>query len=205
MPSCPTTRRAKGRFALTLCSALLLMTACGAEATLLDSDELPDVEKTINDAKAAPGGGWCDELAYLETSMFDNAADGKHGEQYQLKNGDLVGAAVFGPGGRFADAASMLAGIEAAVTECTADAAKGDYGEATSEPLTGLPDGAVGFTFTSSSSNPRETGKTAYAETTDGNLLSVGVTHYGEGEPSVDVNELLSTALKQVAEIDGEG
>jgi len=178
------------------------MTACGAESTVLDSDDLPDVEKTIDDASTAPGGGWCEELAYLETAKLSNAANGAHGEQYQLKNGDLVGAAVFATGGSYPDAASMLTAIDEAVAECTADAANGDYGEATSKPLTGLPDGAVGFTFTSASSNPREMGRTAYAETTDGNLLSVGVTHYGEGEPSVDVAALLSTALDRVAEVD---
>lgn len=203
MPSCPTTPRAK-RFALALCAAPLLMTACGAEATLLDSGELPDVEKTLDDAKTAPGGGWCDELAYLETVKLSNAADGTHAEQYQLENGDLVGAAVFATGGSYPDAASMLTAIDEAVAECTADAANGDYGEATSEPLTGLPDGAAGFTFTSTSSRPREMGRTAYAETTDGDLLSVGVTHYGEGEPSVDITALLSKALERAAEVDGK-
>ncbi|WP_328529445.1 hypothetical protein OG984_28510 [Nocardioides sp. NBC_00368] len=170
---------------------------------MLDTDDLPAIEKTFADS-GAPGGGWCDELAYLESSKLSNAAEGTHGEQYQLKNGDLVGAAVFATGGSYPDAASMLTAIDEAVAECTADAANGDYGEATSEPLTGLPDGAVGFTFTSSSSNPRETGKTAYVETADGNLLAVGVTHYGDGEPSVDITSLLSTALERAPDVDAK-
>jgi hypothetical protein len=69
----------------------------------------------------------------------------------------------------------------------------GDYGEATSEPISGLPDGAVGFTFTSTSSNPVEVGSIAFAETDDGRIVGVGVTHSGEGEASVDVADLRSS------------
>ena len=115
----------------------------------------------------------------------------------------LVGASVFAPGGGdYPDAASMLTAIEDAVDECLADAEKGDYGDATSEPISELPEGAVGFRFTSTSSDPVEVGSIAFAETDDGRLVGVGVTHSGDGEASVDVADLLSTALERAADVD---
>lgn len=180
------------------------MTACGGDTTLLDTDALPQVEETADGTMGAPGTGWCDELGYLETKL-SNAADGTTGDQYALENGDVVGATAFVPGGGdYPDAASMLTAIKEAVDECSADADNGDYGEATSEPISDLPGGAVGFTFTSTSSNPVEVGSTAFAETDDGRLVGVGVTHSGSGEASVDVADLLSTALERAAEVDGK-
>ncbi|MFD7074985.1 hypothetical protein ACFV9G_12295 [Nocardioides sp. NPDC059952] len=188
---------------VALSTAPLLMTACGTDSTLLDSDALPKVEETTDGDMGAPGTGWCDALAYLETAKLSNAADGTSGEQYVLENGDVVGATVFVPGGGdYPDAGSMLAAIQEAVDECSADAEKGDYGEATSEPISGLPDGAAGFTFTSKSSNPVEVGSIAFAETDDGRLVGVGVTHSGDGEASVEVADLLSTALERAADVD---
>ncbi|MGY0386616.1 hypothetical protein ACWZJV_06575 [Nocardioides sp. WG-D5] len=182
----------------------MLITACGSDPTLLDTDALPEVEKTSDGSQGVPGTGWCDELAYLESAKLSNAADGTAGEQYSLKGGDQVGATVFVPGGNYPDAASMLSAIEEVVADCTADAENGDYGDATSEPISGLPDGAVGFTFTSTSSSPVEVGSVAFAETDDGRLVGVGVTHSGSGEASVDVADLLSTALERATEVDGK-
>jgi len=179
------------------------MTACSGDSTLLDTDALPQVEETTDGTTGAPGTGWCDELGYLETKL-SNAADGTTGDQYALENGDVVGATVFvSGGGDYPDAASMLTAIKEAVDECSADADNGDYGEATLEPVSGLPNGAMGFTFTSTSSNPVEVGSIAFADTDDGRLVGVGVTHSGRGEASVDVADLLSTALERAAEVDG--
>ncbi|MEU6136500.1 hypothetical protein [Nocardioides sp. NPDC047086] len=180
----------------------VVMTACGTDSTLLDTDALPQVEETTDGTMGAPGAGWCDALGSLETKL-SSADDGTTGEQYVLENKDVVGATVFVPGGGYyPDAASMIAAIEEAVDECSADAEKGDYGEATSEPISGLPDGAVGFTFTSTSSNPVEVGSIAFAETDDGRLVGVGVTHSGDGEASVKVADLLATALERAADVD---
>lgn len=191
--------------AVILCATPFLLTACGGDQTLLNTDALPRVEKTTDGSMGAPGTGWCDELAYLETAKLSNAADGTTGDQYVLENGDVVGATLFVAGaGEYPDAASMIAAIEEAVAECVADADKGDYGEATSEPISGLPDGAVGFKFTSTSSDPVEVGSIAFAETEDGRLVGVGVTHSGSGEASVDVADLLATALDRAAEVDGK-
>ena len=187
-----------------LCAATLLVTACSSEPTLLDADALPDVEKTSDGSEGVPGTGWCDELAYLESAKLSNAADGTVGEQYSISGGDQVGATVFVPGGSYPDAGSMLSAVEEVVAECSADAENGDYGDATSEPISGLPDGAVGFTFTSTSSSPVEVGSVAFAEADDGRLVGVGVTHSGSGEASVDVADLLTTALDRVAEVDSK-
>ncbi|MEU4450554.1 hypothetical protein AB0F44_04450 [Nocardioides sp. NPDC023903] len=196
--------RSRFRLAAALCATPFLMTACGGDTTLLDTDALPQVEETTDGTRGAPGTGWCDDLGHLETKL-SNAADGTTGDQYALENGDVVGATVFVPGGGdYPDAASMLTAIKEAVDECSADADNGDYGEATSEPISGLPDGAVGFTFTSTSSSPVEVGSIAFAETDDGRLVGVGVTHSGSGEASVDVADLLSTALERAAEVDGK-
>ncbi|WP_141779740.1 hypothetical protein [Nocardioides albertanoniae] len=149
-----------------------------------------------------PGTTWCDDLAYLETTKLSNAAEGATGEQYVLDNGDVVGATVFVPGGGdYPDAGSMLAAIDAAVDKCLAAADKGDYGEVTSEPISGLPDGAVGFKFTNASSDPVEVGSVAFAETDDGRLAGVGVTHYGSGKAPTDVVDLLSTALERAGDV----
>ncbi|MFD4326852.1 hypothetical protein ACFWQC_19590 [Nocardioides sp. NPDC058538] len=202
MPSWSTTSSATRGLAALLCAASLLLTACGAEPTLLDADALPEVEKTVDGSQGAPGTGWCDALGYLEGKL-STAADGTTGDQYTLQNGDVVGATVFVPGGgNYPDAGSMLTAIQEAVDECTADADKGDYGEATAEPISGLPDGALGFTFTSTSSNPVEVGSIAFAETDDGRLVGVGVTHSGDSEASVDVADLLSTALERASDVD---
>ncbi|MCP2265665.1 hypothetical protein ACFQHV_03870 [Promicromonospora thailandica] len=193
-----TTRRSRYPLLAALCAAPLLLTACGTAAALLDTDALPPVQETTDGDMGAPGVGWCDALGHLETSRLSNAADGTTGEQYVLENGDVVGATVFVPGGgTYPDAASMLAAVEAAVDECSTDAEKGSYGKATAEPIDGLPDEAVGFTFTSMSSNPVEVGSIAFAEAEDGRLVGVGVTHSGSGEASVDVADLLSTALER--------
>ncbi|SDK69721.1 hypothetical protein SAMN05428985_105332 [Nocardioides sp. YR527] len=169
---------------------------------MLDADALPEIEKTSDGSKGAPGTGWCDALGSLETKL-STADDGTTGEQYALVNGDVVGATVFVPGGGYyPDAGSMIAAIEEAVDDCSADADQGDYGEATMEPISGLPDGAVGFTFTSKSSNPAEVGSVAFAEAEDGRLVGVGVTHSGDGEASVDVADLLATALERAADVD---
>ncbi|MFE4000142.1 hypothetical protein ACFX43_15270 [Nocardioides sp. YIM B13467] len=198
-------RRSRFRLAAALCATPFLMSACGGDRTLLDTDALPQVEETTDGDMGAPGTGWCDALAYLETAKLSNAADGTTGDQYALENGDVVGATVFVPGGgNYPDAGSMLTAIEEAVDECSAGAEKGDYGEATSEPVSGLPDGAVGFEFTSTSSNPVEVGSMAFAETEDGRLVGVGVTHSGSGEASVEVADLLATALDRVAEVDSK-
>ncbi|MFJ9389139.1 hypothetical protein ACIRON_09985 [Nocardioides sp. NPDC101246] len=179
------------------------MTACGTDSTLLDTDALPKVQETADGTMGTPGTGWCDALGYLETAKLSTASKGTTGDQYVLENGDVVGATVFVPGGgSYPDAESMLAAITEAVDECTADADAGDYGEATSEPMSGLPDGAVGFTFTSKSSNPVEVGSIAFAEAEDGRLVGVGVTHSGDGEASVDVADLLATALERAADVD---
>ncbi|MFI6426860.1 hypothetical protein [Promicromonospora sp. NPDC050880] len=186
----------------TLCAAPFLLTACGAGSTLLDTGALPRVEETTDGDMGAPGTGWCDALGYLE-SKLSNAADGTTGEQYALENGDVVGATAFVPGGGYyPDAESMLAAIQAAVDDCSADAEQGDYGKATWEQIGGLPDGAVGFTFTSASSNPVEVGSIAFAEAEDGRLVGVGVTHSGSGEASVDVAGLLATALERAGEVE---
>ncbi|MFE7227553.1 hypothetical protein ACFU7D_22365 [Nocardioides sp. NPDC057577] len=169
---------------------------------MLDADALPEVEKTSDGSMGAPGTGWCDALGSLETKL-SSADDGTTGEQYVLENGDVVGATAFVPGGGYyPDVGSMIAAIEEAVDECSADAEEGDYGEATMEPISGLPEGAAGFTFTSKSSNPVEVGSIAFAETDDGRLVGVGVTHSGDGEASVEVADLLSTALEQAADVD---
>ncbi|MEI7058864.1 hypothetical protein WBG06_23780 [Nocardioides sp. CCNWLW239] len=200
-----TLRRSRVRLPVALCASPFLMTACGGDPALLDTDALPPVEETTDGNMGAPGAGWCDALAYLETAKLSNATDGTAGDQYVLENGDVVGATVFVPGGgEYPDAGSMITAIEKAVDECAADAAKDDYGEATSEPVSGLPDGAVGFTFTSTSSDPPEVGSTAFAETEDGRLVGVGVTHSGSGEASVDVTDLLATAFDRAAEVDSE-
>lgn len=205
MPSWATTGTRQLRLAVTLCTAALLITACGTDSTLLDADALPQVEGTADGTMGTPGTGWCDALEYLETAKLSNAADGTTGDQYMLVNGDVVGATVFVPGGGYyPDAESMIAVIEDAVDECSADADQGDYGEATSESISGLPEGAVGFTFTSTSSTPVEVGSIAFAETEDGRLVGVGVTHSGDGEASVEVADLLSTALERAAEVDTE-
>ena len=197
--------RSRFRLAAALCATPFLMTACGGDTTLLDTDALPQVEETNDGNMGAPGTGWCDALAYLETAKLSNAADGTTGDQYVLENGDVVGATVFVPGGGdYPDASSMLTAIKESVDECSADADNGDYGEATLEPISGLPGGAVGFTFTSTSSNPVEVGSIAFAETEDGRLVGVGVTHSGSGEASVDVADLLSTALERAAEVNGK-
>ncbi|OIJ25174.1 hypothetical protein [Nocardioides luteus] len=181
-----------------------LMTACGTDSTLLDTDALPQVDETVDGTMGAPGTGWCDALGYLETKL-SSADEGTTGEQYVLENKDVVGATLFVPGGgSYPDAESMIAAIKEAVDECSADADQGDYGEATSEPISGLPDGAVGFTFTSKSSNPVEVGSIAFAETEDGRLVGVGVTHSGSGEASVKVADLLSTALERAADVNGK-
>ena len=206
MPSCSTTTSSAARgLAALLCAASLLLAACGAEPALLDTDALPEVEKTLDGSNGTPGAGWCDALGYLQTAKLSTAADGTTGEQYALANGDVVGATVFVPGGgHYPDAGSMITAINEAVDECTADADQGDYGEATSEPISGLPDGAVGFTFTSTSSNPVEVGSIAFAETDDGRLVGVGVTHNGDGKASVDVADLLATALERAADVDAK-
>ncbi len=203
MRSWPTTR-SRFRLAVALCAMPLLMTACGTDATLLDTDALPQVDETVDGTMGAPGTGWCDALGYLETKL-SSAGEGTTGEQYVLENKDVVGATVFVPGGgSYPDARSMITAIKEAVDECSADAEKGDYGKATSEPISGLPDGAVGFTFTSTSSNPVEVGSIAFAEAKDGRLVGVGVTHSGSGEASVKVADLLSTALERAAQVDGK-
>lgn len=199
MRSWAATRR-YGSCLVALCAVPLLLTACGAGTTLVDTDALPRVEKTADGGMGAPGTGWCDALGRLQTTALSNAADGTSGEQYVLENGDVVGATVFVPGsGAYPDAASMLEAVEEAIGECTADAERGGYGEATAEPIGSLPGGAVGHTFTSRSSDPVEVGSIAFAETEDGRLVGVGVTHTGSGEASVAVADLLGTALERAA------
>ena len=203
MSSCATSRRSRFRLAVALCAAPFL-TACGGDQTLLDADALPPVAETAN-GMGSPGTGWCDALAELETTNLSHAADGTTGDQYVLENEDVVGATVFVPGGGdYPDAGSMLTAVKEAVDECSADAENGDYGDATSEPIGGLPDGAMGFTFASTSSSPVEVGSIAFAETEDGRLVGVGVTHSGSGKASVDVADLLSTALERAAEVDSK-
>lgn len=194
--------RSRFRLAVALCATTFLTTACGGDSTLLDTDTLPQVEETADGTMGAPGSGWCNALAYLQTAKLSNAADGTTGDQYVLDTGDVAGATVFVPGGGdYPDAGSMLNAVEGAVVECLADAEKGDYGKARSEPISGLPDGAVGFTFTSKSSNPVEVGSIAFAETNDGRLVGVGVTHSEDGVASVDVADLPFTALERAVEV----
>lgn len=185
---------------LVLTTLPLLLASCGAP-TLLDNDALPGATETSDGSDGAPGGGWCAALNEAQVS-FSAHADGAAGTQYTLANSNVVGATVFRPGGRYPSVAAMRAAIRDAADKCRAGLADGPYANSTIKPLSGLPGGAFGYRLESSAFDPRRTSEQAYAETSDGRFLTVGIEHAGPGEPSVDVASLLKDAQRRAPDMD---
>lgn len=198
--SLPTTQRITDLRLALPAALLLLLAGCGAP-TLLDSGSLPKVTKTSDGRHGAPGGGWCSALNELQTSLSADVA-GASGTQYELDNGDVVGATVFRLGGRYPDAAAMRVAIRQAADKCRAGLADGTYTSSTIKPLTGLPGSAFGYELESTASDPRRASAQAYADAPDGRFIVVGVEHSGEGEPSVSIARLLKEAEDRAGDVE---
>ena len=84
--------------------------------------------------------------------------------------------------------------LDALIAECATGASSGSF-----KPLTGLPDGAVGFVATQETSDGPQTTERAYARVDDGRAAVVTVVHIGQDESPVGVRELLPTALERAA------
>jgi hypothetical protein len=183
-----TRRWATGAIILSIGLAGSLV-GCGesSDPELLSQDSVPGVEETYAGDKI-PAVGWCREVNTAQSRASTGSRPPASGVEFRLENGDYVHAIVMGPAsGRSIE--DIRGELEDAVATCTTKSTSGQ----TVEALSGLTDGRWGY----SSTERGATGRQIFEVTPKGYLLAVGVRHEGDGEPSVDVQELIQEAEKK--------
>ncbi|MBB3090979.1 hypothetical protein [Nocardioides albus] len=164
------------------------LVGCGddSDRELLSPDSVSDIKQTYA-GDQIPAVGWCREVNIAQSRASSGSKPHAAGVEFRLENGDYVHAIVMGPpSGKSIE--DVRADLEKAVDECAAKS----NSDQTLEPMSGLEDGMWGY----SSSERGATGSEIFDVTPKGYLVAVGVRHEGDGNPSVDVQELIQEAGK---------
>lgn len=164
------------------------LVSCGdvSDSELLSPDSVSGVKQTYA-GDQIPAVGWCQELNITQSRASAGSRPPAAGVEFRLESGDYVHAIVMGPSsGKSVE--DVRVELEEAVDKCTAKSKSGQ----TIEALPGLAEGRWGY----SSTERGATGRQIFDVTPKGNLLAVGVRHEGEGESSVDVQDLIKEAEK---------
>lgn len=164
------------------------LVGCGdaSDPELLSPDSVPGVEQTYA-GDQIPAVSWCREVNIAQSRASASGRPTAAGVEFRLENGDYVHAIVMGPSsGKSVE--DVRVDLEEAIAECVTKSNSGQ----TVEPMSGLDDGMWGY----SSSEKGATGRQIFDVTPKGYLLAVGVRHEGDGQPSVDVQELIEEAGK---------
>ena len=106
------------------------------------------------------------------------------------------------PGYPFEDLDRALSSVSDAVDECAGQSSSASGQVAALEDV---PEGAVGFTSTTTSSNGTREGATVLAPAGDDRIVTVAVSHDAGSDASVDVLEVLDDVQDQAADLDLSG
>jgi hypothetical protein len=178
-----------------LVSTGLVLAGCGEdESGPLGEDVLPSqVVESGSDDAGVPTVSSCEAGNRAQENLTISAApdDGYRYWTYDLEDGTFVGVSVIEPDYPFEDVPAALASVSDAIAECD------DV-----EPLGGLPDGAVGFTSTTSDSNGERRGTTVLAPAGDDRIVTVAVSAESGSQPSVDALELLPDVEERAVDLD---
>lgn len=160
-------------------------------STLLQRDDLPEVEKVTTDDRSLLTKTNCADMDGEYNLTITDSDDVT--ALYVLTDGAQVRSSLQGPAQNQTTIDFTIDQVDAAITACTApDAATGSFTR-----IEGLPDGAVGFRTVQDSSDGPRTTERAYAPADDDTAVVVTVEQNGEGDPSVTVAELLPKALER--------
>lgn len=175
---------------LALC-AVLASCGDGDDAKgVLQEDDLPKVSK-VSDIDNVPSVAVCSAINEAQFKLtIGNKPEGV-GRAYTLDNGDQVFSSALGRSSSYGTLQKGLDAVIAAITECGASGTAG--GEALT-PIMGLESGVVGYTAVSAAADPPQFGARVFTIQGD-RIIVVGTKHEGAGESSVDVVDLLPTAL----------
>ncbi|MFH7323803.1 hypothetical protein [Aeromicrobium sp. JJY06] len=163
----------------------------GVPSTLLQRDDLPDVEKVTTDDRSILTKTNCADMDGEYNLTITDSDDVS--ALYVLADGDQVRSSLQGPAQNQTTVDHTLEQVDTAVTACSAPgAATGTFAR-----IEGLPEGAVGFRTVTDTSEGPQTTERAYAAADDDTAVVVTVDHVGEGEPAVTAAELLPKALER--------
>jgi len=170
---------------LAAVGVVLLLPACGSSPVLLDEGDVPGVESATqnSDRALAPGWTWCDGLRsgiYVQGPVISSSL--------VLGEWSRAGATIIDRSDDGAMAEYLLEEYAQEATLCAGSAAV-QQGNSI-EPLTGLPEGALGWTTRTSDG---EWGEYALIPLDEQRLLAVGFATT-EDEPPVDMDELIEHA-----------
>ncbi|WP_286929087.1 MULTISPECIES: hypothetical protein [Aeromicrobium] len=160
-------------------------------ATLLQREDLPEVEKVTTDDRSVLTRTNCAAMEGEYNLTITDSDDVS--ALYVLADGDQVRSSLQGPAQNQTTIDPTIDQVDAAITEClTAEIPNGSF-----ERIEGLPDGAIGFRTVQDTSEGPQTTERVYAPADDDTAVVVTVDHVGEGEPSVSAAELLPQAVQR--------
>ncbi len=172
------------------------LAACGGGDAkgVLQKDDLPKVRK-VSDIDNVPAAAACGAINEAQFKLtIGNEPEGV-GRSYTLANGDRVFSSALGRSSSYGSLQNGLDGIADAIAECAAK----PVGKEVVTAMTGLDPGVVGYTATSPTSDPARFGARVFAIQGD-RIVLVGTKHEGDGDPAVDVVDLLPKALERAKE-----
>lgn len=185
--------RGRGAAVSVVLVVLAGLAACGGEdepGGVLHEDDLPAVARAV-DGKNLPAVAVCGAIKDAEFSITIGNQPAAVTREFTLESGDYVGSSLLGTPRRYGTSEKAVARVADAIQECAVPDAAGDE---TFTALTDLPDGAIGYRSTSTTSNGPRVGERVFVTRGD-RIVVVGTRHDGDGDPDVDVAELLPTAL----------
>jgi hypothetical protein len=207
VPPRPTPRGSRALGTLAVLAVLAGAAACSDDDSgPLGDDQLPGtVEKTTSSARGVPTVSSCEAVNNAQEKIAVSAAQEEDGYRYwtyRLDDGTWVSVAIVRPGYPFEDLDRALSSVSDAVEECAGQSSS-DGGQVAA--LEGVPEGAVGFTSTTTSSSGTREGATVLATAGDDRIVTVAVSHDAGSDASVDVMELLDDVQDPAADLDLSG
>jgi len=196
------------RLAPVLLACALLLGACGddddagepatggtaakdAYARVLQRDDLPDVDEVYDDEGSSASKTGCGAMD-AEWNVAISDADDPY-RSFHLEDGTVVRTAIQSPYYGKDSFDYSWDRLNAMVDECvTRDAGKGSFTR-----MDDLPQDTLGFVDVIPTSDGPQTTERIYSRVGEREAVVLTVVHTGEGEPPVDVRELLPTALER--------
>ncbi|MET0432741.1 MAG: hypothetical protein ABW025_01140 [Cellulomonas sp.] len=162
------------------------LAACSADPVLLDGDDFPGVEETTQNTRSGnvPGPTWCDGMA-ADTV----AAPSSPGTVLDLGDRGTAGAVIIDRSADGLGSDQVLAQLQGQADAC-ADSSVAEQGSVI-EPLTGLGDGAIGWTTRRVDG---EWGEYVLVPLDEWRLLAVGFSTT-QDEPPVELADLVDRAV----------
>jgi outer membrane murein-binding lipoprotein Lpp len=186
--------------AAALAATALLAGCSDDDSGPLTDDQLPSkVVESETDTAGTPSATLCPPLTQVQQDIALNRtthADSYRYWTYRLDDGSGVTVAVIDPGTQLEDWDRTTTDFQTAVEECST---REDVGEIAQ--LDDLPDGAVGYSSSTTDSNGTKVGETVLAQAGD-RVVLVAATHDEGAKASVDVRDVLSDVQESAPDLD---